>query len=151
MNITSAPGEGTTFELRVPVWRGKAEAGSGLEALGQFRADNFQVAIIDLGMTGMSRDVLSVKLRQLDPCLVTVLSTGWMLSESDASLGLFELHIKKPFHVTEIADLLNQATGLHRSRQALSPALPHSRFLRPVLTQQLAYVLGVLAVPGQFP
>ena len=28
---------------------------------------------------------------------------------------------------------------------------PHSRFLRPVLAQQFVCVLGVFAVPGQFP
>ena len=167
MNVTSAPGEGTTFELRVPIWRGKAEpeeedgrqgeaqenarkndrasvlvveddeavrsflarvlsgrgydyqlAGSALEALDQFREGSFQVAIIDLGMPGKSGDALSVELRQLDARLVTVLSTGWMLHESDGRLDSFDLHINKPFHVEEIAKLLDQATGLYRSRRA---------------------------------
>ena len=166
MTVTSAPRDGTTFELRMPIWRGKTEpeeedgrrgeaqenarksdrarvlvveddeavrsflarvlssrgydyqlAGSGLEALDEFRAGSFQVAIIDLGMPGMSGDILSGKLRQLDPHLVTVLSTGWTLSESDGRLDSFDLHINKPFHVAEITELLDQATGLHRSRQ----------------------------------
>ncbi len=89
-------------------------AGSALEALDQFREGSFQVAIIDLGMPGMSGDALSVELRQLDPCLVTVLSTGWRLSETDGRLKSFDLHINKPFHVSEITELLAQATGLYR-------------------------------------
>jgi signal transduction histidine kinase len=166
MNVTSAPDAGTTFELRMPIWRGKAKtaddergrqvslrgnsgqsdraniliveddeavrsfmarvlsekgydyrlAGSGLDALDQFSCGSFQAAIIDLGMPGMSGDALSKELRRLDPSLVTILSTGWMLHESDARLDSFDLHIHKPFHVAEIAELLDQANGLYKSR-----------------------------------
>ena len=92
-------------------------AGSGIEALDQFCEGSFKVAIIDLGMPGMSGDALSSKLRRLDPCLVTVLSTGWMLGERDERLDSFDLHIKKPFHVAEIAGLLDRATELYESRR----------------------------------
>ena len=165
MNVTSAPQEGTNFELRMPIWRGKTNAadeggrgdspqgfdnqadranilileddeavrsfmarvvsdraydyqlaGSGLEALDQFRSGNFQVAIIDLGMPGMSADALSQELRRLDPRLVTVLNSGWRLSAGDGRLDSFDLYNHKPFHVAEIAALLERATGLYKSR-----------------------------------
>ena len=69
---------------------------SGQEALKRFAPGRFDVALIDLGMPGMSGDQLARKLRQGDPSLSLVLVTGWNLEEDDPRLSAFDFLLQKP-------------------------------------------------------
>lgn|GEM_PF-1046788 len=67
------------------------------EALNAFVPDHYDVAIIDLGMPGMSGDRLTTKLKLRDPHLATVLVTGWELPDHDPRLEKFDFYLQKPF------------------------------------------------------
>ena len=91
-------------------------AESGAEALELFRVNEFEVALIDLGMPGMPGDAVAQALRELDPRLVTVLVTGWNLRDDDPRLSMFDLHLGKPFRATEIQQLIETARQVYENR-----------------------------------
>ena len=66
------------------------------EALALFDPGTFDIALLDLGMPGLSGDQLAEHLRKADPKLVTVLITGWELAENDHRLEPFDLRYQKP-------------------------------------------------------
>ena len=66
------------------------------EALALFGPDTFDIALLDLGMPGLSGDQLAKQMRNTDPKLVTVLITGWELAEHDHRFKPFDLRYQKP-------------------------------------------------------
>ena len=92
-------------------------ASSGEETLELFHPGEYEVALIDLGMPGMSGDALARELSRRDPKLVTVLITGWSLSEEDPRLAYFDLTMAKPFTLAAIEEVMNRALELHDERQ----------------------------------
>ena len=79
------------------------------EAQAQFEPGCWDVAVIDLGMPGVPGDELARSLKQIDPHLVTVLSTGWGITADDPRLREFDWRLEKPFRKAEVEDVIFQA------------------------------------------
>lgn len=158
MGVESAPGEGTTFTITLPLWTGTAERGAeetdvhparrgkilvvedeediremlsellsrdheveavpgGREALERFAPEQFDVALIDLGMPEMPGDQVARKMRQVDPLIAIVLITGWPLRESDSRVAAFDFWVKKPFgSLRDVEDAVSRALELKDRR-----------------------------------
>jgi signal transduction histidine kinase len=78
------------------------------EAIEQFSASRFDIAIIDLGIPGRPGDELAKLFKERDPNLRTLLVTGWDLKEDDPRRQPFDLYIKKPFNVRRIEQAVAQ-------------------------------------------
>jgi len=171
VEVKSAPGEGTTFVVRIPMWveadqrqeralqtscpgdlerppaparvlviedettvrtslaalLGKCGheveiAESGEEALALFQEGVFHVALIDLGMPGMSGDALARALRDRDPGMVRVLMTGWVLDEDDPRCRDFDLTMLKPVGLDAIRETVSRALDLRTQRRPGAPS-----------------------------
>ena len=81
----------------------------GERALGLFEVGFYDIALLDLKLPGMSGDVLSKKLKEIEPDLVTVLMTGWDVVEDDGVRNAFDYHITKPFRFNELKDVVKKA------------------------------------------
>jgi len=91
---------------------------NGRDALKEFSSGNYDVAIIDLGLSEMPGDQISQQLKAQDPLLATILITGWELAPNDARLSSFDFKMQKPFDdLIAILDIINQAIDLHDTRQ----------------------------------
>ena len=89
----------------------------GRKALAQFSPGKYDVAMIDLGMSGISGDRLMRQIKEIDPQVGTVLSTGWALPVTDVRVASFDFHITKPFtDLDEVEDVVARAIALHDER-----------------------------------
>ena len=88
----------------------------GVSALERFDSGRFDVAIIDMGLPGLTGDELASRLRQRDPSLVTVLISGWNLGEGDSRLRAFDFYLRKPFGPDELQRVIGQAAALRVAR-----------------------------------
>ena len=89
----------------------------GKEALEQFVPGQHDVALIDLGMPGMAGDRVAAEMKAADPCLVTVLITGWVLAEADHRKSGFDFQLDKPFDdLDAMESVVSQAIELHHTR-----------------------------------
>jgi len=82
--------------------------GDAPAALRDFEKGDFRVALIDLGIPGMTGDELARKLKAIDPELVTILITGWEIVAGDPRLESFDHHVQKPFSLAEIQNLVRR-------------------------------------------
>ena len=55
-------------------------------------------------------------MREMDPALVTVLVTGWVLEEGDSRLEGFDLHLPKPILGPDLEETVSEAMLLHDLR-----------------------------------
>ena len=74
-------------------------------ALRTFKSGRWDIAMIDLGLPGLSGEQLARRLKESDENLVRILMTGWVLDSNDPRREHFEFHLQKP--VADIS-LLNQ-------------------------------------------
>ncbi len=74
-------------------------------ALRTFKSGRWDIAMIDLGLPGLSGEQLARRLKESDENLVRILMTGWVLDNNDPRREHFEFHLQKP--VADIS-LLNQ-------------------------------------------
>jgi len=89
-------------------------ANSGNQALERLQTNTYEVALLDLGMPGMSGDVLAEELRQINPNISLILTTGWQLPDDDPRLAEFDFWIQKPFRgFDRIRELVHQAIEKH--------------------------------------
>ncbi|MCC7264602.1 MAG: PAS domain S-box protein [Candidatus Latescibacteria bacterium] len=68
----------------------------GQQALEQFAAGRYDVAILDLGMPGISGDQLARRIQAIDPAVARILFSGWVLEADDPRRALFDLVLQKP-------------------------------------------------------
>ena len=91
----------------------------GTEALKTFEPGRYDVALIDLGLPGTPGDQVAREMKNLDPSIVTILITGWELSDEDSRLSAFDFRLKKPFNeLKKVEDAVAKAFKLHQSRIA---------------------------------
>ena len=83
----------------------------GSDALDRLEASAFDLALIDLGLPGVPGNELAERAKQENPETITVLITGWEVPEDDARLAHFDYHVRKPFGLAEIRDLVERALG----------------------------------------
>ena len=89
----------------------------GREALERFVPGRYDVALIDLGLPGLSGDQVAAQMRLADPSVATVLVTGWVLAPDDTRRRRFDFQIQKPFgDLDEVEAVVAQAIELHDSR-----------------------------------
>ena len=96
---------------------GVETATDGRKALERFAPGAYDVALIDLGMSGMSGDELMRQMRQIDPLVATVLITGWGLPDTDTRVMSFDFQMQKPFDdLDEVENVVARAIELHLRR-----------------------------------
>ncbi len=81
-------------------------------ALERLRSGRYGVAILDLGIPGISGDEVA-RLAKLEHRLTTVLMTGWSLGPQDPRLEAFDLALQKPFDAREAEAIISRAIELH--------------------------------------
>ena len=94
------------------------QAMDGRTAMEVFAPGRYDVAIIDIGMPGISGDRVAREMRQADPLIATVLITGWNLPESEPRVSVFDFKMQKPFDDLEaVQNIVARAIEL-RDRRA---------------------------------
>ena len=89
----------------------------GREALERFEPGQYDVVLIDLGMPGLAGDQVAQEMMRLDPAVVTVLITGWLLKPDDPRKSIFDFQIEKPFSdLDRVEDVVARAIALHDRR-----------------------------------
>ncbi|MDP6038200.1 MAG: response regulator, partial [Candidatus Latescibacteria bacterium] len=90
----------------------------GAIALHRFEPNVYDVALIDLGLPGkMPGNQVAEKMKALDPHIVTILISGWELTDQDARLAPFDFYIQKPVGAPEhLLNVIAQAVDLHDER-----------------------------------
>jgi len=92
-------------------------AENGNKALEHMKTNTYDVALLDLGMPGMSGDVLAGELKKINPHLSIILTTGWKLDDDDPRLAEFDFWIQKPFRgFDQIRNLVQQGIALYTQR-----------------------------------
>jgi nitrogen-specific signal transduction histidine kinase/CheY-like chemotaxis protein len=86
----------------------------GGDALDRLQGSFFDLALIDLGLPGVPGNELAEHIKRDAPDVVTVLVTGWEIADDDPRLAHFDYHIRKPFGLAEIRDLVEDALGSGR-------------------------------------
>lgn len=90
----------------------------GREALVQFSAGKYDVAILDLGMPGIPGDQVAQRMLAIDPALGRILFSGWVLDEGDSRRKLFDFVLTKPLRDLQMfTEMVAQAMALRDQRQ----------------------------------
>ncbi len=94
---------------------------SGQEALERFRAKNYDVVLIDMGMPGMPGNIVLQEMHRWDPSIASILISGWVFDETDARVSKFDFRIQKPFSdFNKIMDIVAQAMVLNNQRKQIT-------------------------------
>lgn len=89
----------------------------GRKALEEFAPGHYDAAIIDLGMPELPGDQVAQQMRRVDPCLATILISGWEFQQDDARLLAFDFQIQKPFgDLNRVLNTVAQAIEFHDDR-----------------------------------
>ena len=83
----------------------------------KFSPGQYDVAIIDLGLSGITGDRVGRLMRQADTSLATILISGWDMSEGDPRIAPFDFWLEKPFDdLKQVEAVVAGAIQLHDSR-----------------------------------
>ncbi|HCV25014.1 MAG: hypothetical protein CME13_01690 [Gemmatimonadetes bacterium] len=93
-------------------------------ALERLRSGRYRVAVLDLGLPGVSGDEVA-RLAKLEQSLTLVLMTGWSLVPTDPRLASFDLALQKPFDAREAEAMILRA--IEMEAQTGKPETPDSR------------------------
>jgi two-component system cell cycle sensor histidine kinase/response regulator CckA len=89
----------------------------GEAAIRSFASEDYDVAVIDLGLSGIPGDRIGRMLRQSDRSLATVLISGWELADDDPRVQQFDFRLRKPFDdLDNVHSVIAEAVRLHDSR-----------------------------------
>jgi PAS domain S-box-containing protein len=72
---------------------------NGDDALGEFRHNKYDIIISDYGIPGMTGIELLKKVRELNENVVTVLLSGWLLTDMKKHEKIVDLFLSKPFQI----------------------------------------------------
>ncbi len=78
------------------------------------------VAVLDLGIPGLSGDNVARQARERDPRLTTVLMTGWWLAPEDERMRHFDFLLQKPFDVKQARRVIDNAVAMSRLRHDIT-------------------------------
>jgi signal transduction histidine kinase/ActR/RegA family two-component response regulator len=95
-----------------------AEGGKqGLEIF-QSRLGEFDIVFTDLSMPEMSGYEVARLIKNLDSAIIIILMTGWGadLSEETLTTRGIDLHIAKPYRITDVQKLLEKAHELRKAK-----------------------------------
>jgi PAS domain S-box-containing protein len=86
---------------------------SGANALEVFQQEDFDLALIDLGMPKMDGWEVARQMNQLRPDFPIIVATGWDVSLEDARDRRVRVNaiLKKPFGMQELSQAIEQALG----------------------------------------
>ncbi|MBT7861339.1 MAG: response regulator [Gemmatimonadetes bacterium] len=84
-------------------------------ALERLRTGRYGVAILDLGIPGLSGDQVAQQAKQ-EMQLTTVLMTGWSLAPEDPRLDSFDLAMQKPFDAREAEATIMRAIEMQQEK-----------------------------------
>jgi CheY-like chemotaxis protein/two-component sensor histidine kinase len=86
---------------------------NGANALEAFQREDFDLALIDLGMANMDGWEVSRQMNQLRPDFPIIIATGWNVSVEDARERGVRVNaiLKKPFGMQELAQAIEEALG----------------------------------------
>ncbi|MFA6107728.1 MAG: ATP-binding protein [Candidatus Latescibacterota bacterium] len=99
-------------------------AGDGRQALAGWPPGQCDVALIDLGLPGLPGDQVAARMRRLDPRVVTVLITGWVLEPDSERCKGFDFVLQKPFaDLAKVESVVAQAIAFHDARARTEPSL----------------------------
>ncbi|MBT4138565.1 MAG: hybrid sensor histidine kinase/response regulator [Candidatus Latescibacteria bacterium] len=89
-------------------------AENGQSCLEKAKNANYEIVFIDLGLPDLRGDLVAEQLKEMAPETVTVLITGWELSDIDFNESAFDFSLAKPFtDMRAIDSLLAQAFNKH--------------------------------------
>jgi CheY-like chemotaxis protein len=92
-------------------------AENGEEAIKSFALGEFDVAVIDLGLSGIPGDRIVRLMRESDRSLATVLISGWDLEDDDPRVKQFDFRLRKPFDDLDLVkSVVAEAVKLRDSR-----------------------------------
>ena len=94
---------------------------SGQEAHEKSAHYHYDMAFIDLGLQDIPGDQLARGIKEVDPSVVTVLMTGWVLREDAPELSTFDFHLPKPFRLKSVKDIVIQTLKLRYDSAEGSP------------------------------
>ena len=80
----------------------------GVDALGKFKKDSFDVVFTDRTMPRMDGDRLVPEIRRIDPHVRIVMASGRNISAEDKARINADVYVEKPFRLSEIDRLLRQ-------------------------------------------
>jgi two-component system cell cycle sensor histidine kinase/response regulator CckA len=90
----------------------------GQKALDAIEKNRFDVALIDLSLPFVAGDKIARQIRLVDPKVVTVLMTGWDLSEDDPRRVPFDDHIPKPISSRkDLQEVVARSLQVHDARK----------------------------------
>jgi CheY-like chemotaxis protein len=86
---------------------------NGAHALETFQEEDFDLALIDLGMPDMDGWEVSRQMNQISPDFPIIVATGWNVSLEDArDKGVrIKAVLRKPFGMKELAQAIELALG----------------------------------------
>lgn len=87
---------------------------SGKKAIHQFKENDFDVVITDLGMTEMSGKQVAEKIKESSPDTPVILLSGWSINvKNDAELkSCVDYSITKPFDADKIQEVVSKAANM---------------------------------------
>ena len=83
--------------------------------LQNFEPNTYDIALIDLGLPHMPGNEVATHLKQKDPHLITILITGWELSEDDPQRRPFDDMLLKPFEMPKLLSSIEKAMNARSS------------------------------------
>ncbi len=75
---------------------------NGDEALAEFKKGKFDLVVTDYGIKGITGLELAARVKEVNENVVTVLLSGWMLTDLKAYKNVIDLFLPKPFKLDEL-------------------------------------------------
>jgi PAS domain S-box-containing protein len=91
--------------------------GDGAEALKRLSRGDVDVAVLDLGIPGLSGDEVARQAREHNSRLTTVLMTGWSIEPEDERMRPFDFLLQKPFDGQQSRTVVERAVAMSRLRR----------------------------------
>jgi PAS domain S-box-containing protein len=87
---------------------------TGEEALEVFKKGSYDIVVTDYGMRGISGIELAARVKEIDEKVITVLLSGWMLTDLKAYKNVVDLYLAKPF---KLDDLIREISRVLKTRR----------------------------------